>query len=124
VITDEQVRDLASRHRVAPEVVCTTCGRPSYSAAHHGHPVTRVRTVRDRQVATSAAPRVKVPVRPAIEWITVYEIARELGVSKMTVYRLIHSGELPSHRIGRSFRVKRESFDAYLNGTVTVLVDE
>jgi excisionase family DNA binding protein len=120
VIADELVRELAARHRVAQEVICTTCGRPSYSAAHHGHNVTRLRTA--RQVATSAAPKVKVPTVPAIEWVTVYEIARELGVSKMTVYRLVHSGAIASHRIGRSFRIKREALDAYLNGSATVLV--
>ncbi|MFC5124697.1 excisionase family DNA-binding protein [Pseudoclavibacter helvolus] len=28
-----------------------------------------------------------------------------MRVSKMTVYRLVHSGELPAVRFGRSFRV-------------------
>ena len=33
------------------------------------------------------------------------DVALEAGVSKMTVYRLVHSGELPAIRFGRSFRV-------------------
>lgn len=37
--------------------------------------------------------------------MTVDEIAALLRVSKMTVYRLLHSGELDAVRIGRSFRV-------------------
>ena len=28
-----------------------------------------------------------------------------MRVSKMTVYRLVHSGELPAMRVGRSYRV-------------------
>ena len=31
-----------------------------------------------------------------------------MRVSKMTVYRLVHSGELPAVRVGRSFRVPGE----------------
>ena len=37
-----------------------------------------------------------------------------MRVSKMTVYRLVHNGELPAVRVGRSFRVKEEDVDEYL----------
>jgi excisionase family DNA binding protein len=47
-------------------------------------------------------------------FLTVYEIAATMRVSKMTVYRLIHEGELESIRVGRSFRVPEDSFHAYL----------
>ena len=47
-------------------------------------------------------------------YITVREIAHELRVAPMTVYRLLRSGEIPSVRIGRSFRVRRDAFEAYL----------
>ena len=33
----------------------------------------------------------------------------------MTVYRLINAGELPAVRIGRSFRVREDDFDRYLD---------
>ena len=35
-------------------------------------------------------------------------------VSKMSVYRLIHKGELEAVRFGRSFRVPEKALDAYL----------
>jgi excisionase family DNA binding protein len=35
----------------------------------------------------------------------VAEVAALMRVSKMTVYRLVHNGELPAVRVGRSFRV-------------------
>jgi excisionase family DNA binding protein len=43
------------------------------------------------------------------EFVTVAEVARIMRVSKMTVYRLVHSGELTTTRIGRGFRIHVES---------------
>ena len=43
------------------------------------------------------------PVRA--QFLTVAEVAALMRVSKMTVYRLVHNGELPAVRVGRSFRV-------------------
>jgi len=45
---------------------------------------------------------------------TVAEVAARLKVSKMTVYRLVHGGELPAVRDGRSFRVSRAAVEEYL----------
>jgi excisionase family DNA binding protein len=39
------------------------------------------------------------------QFLTVAEVAALMRVSKMTVYRLVHNGELPAVRLGRSFRV-------------------
>ena len=45
-------------------------------------------------------------VAPAkAQFLTVAEVASLMRVSKMTVYRLVHNGELPAVRVGRSFRV-------------------
>ena len=41
----------------------------------------------------------------APRFMTVTEVADIMRVSKMTVYRLIHSGEMPAIRVGKSFRV-------------------
>ena len=40
-----------------------------------------------------------------VRFLTVAEVALIMRVSKMTVYRLVHSGELEAIRVGRSFRV-------------------
>jgi excisionase family DNA binding protein len=32
----------------------------------------------------------------------------------MTVYRLVHGGELPAARVGRSFRVPRRAVESHL----------
>jgi excisionase family DNA binding protein len=47
-------------------------------------------------------------------FLTVAEVAALMRVSKMTVYRLVHSGELPAARVGRSFRVPEEAVRRYL----------
>ena len=46
--------------------------------------------------------------------VTVAEVAAVMRVSKMTVYRLVHGGELPAVRVGRSFRVPEQAVHAYL----------
>lgn len=40
-----------------------------------------------------------------VRFLTVSEVAELMRVSRMTVYRMIHAGELPAVRFGRSFRV-------------------
>lgn len=50
----------------------------------------------------------KQPMRNAlsdVRLLTVAEVAEVLRVSTMTVYRMVHSGELPALRFGRSYRV-------------------
>ena len=42
---------------------------------------------------------------PDVKFLTVAEVAAIMRVSKMTVYRLVHAGELPAVRFGRSYRV-------------------
>ena len=46
--------------------------------------------------------------------LTVQEVADQLRVSTMTVYRLIKSGDLRAMRVGKSFRLREEDIDAYL----------
>lgn len=50
-----------------------------------------------------------------IDLLTVREAAAALRVSRMTVYRHIHSGELPSVHFGRSYRIPTTAVEAYLN---------
>ncbi len=54
--------------------------------------------------------------RPYAEstFLTAQEVAAMMRVSKMTVYRLIHSGSLPAIQVGRSFRVPDTAVQEYL----------
>ncbi len=49
-----------------------------------------------------------------VRFLTVAEVANLMRVSKMTVYRLVHGGELPAIRVGRSFRVPEQAVHDYL----------
>ena len=42
---------------------------------------------------------------PDVRFLTVAEVAGIMRVSSMTVYRMVHAGELPAIRFGRSYRV-------------------
>ncbi|MCD4523274.1 MULTISPECIES: helix-turn-helix domain-containing protein [unclassified Nocardioides] len=52
--------------------------------------------------------------RSESRFLTIAEVAAMMRVSKMTVYRLVHGGDLPALRVGRSFRVREEDVDEYL----------
>lgn len=58
------------------------------------------------------------PERPRLRYLTVAEVAEVMRVSRMTVYRLTKSGELPAVRVGHSYRVPQDALDAYLSRTV------
>lgn len=63
-----------------------------------------------------ATARTQAPESPAAgsSFLTVAEVATLMRVSKMTVYRLVHNGELPAVRVGRSFRVHEKAVHDYL----------
>lgn len=47
-----------------------------------------------------------------VRFLTVAEVAAIMRVSKMTVYRMVHGGELPAVRFGRSYRVPETAVSA------------
>jgi excisionase family DNA binding protein len=49
-----------------------------------------------------------------VKFLTVAEVASVMRVSKMTVYRMVHAGDLPAVRVGRSFRVPEKAVHDYL----------
>lgn len=52
-----------------------------------------------------------------VRFLTVAEVASIMRVSKMTVYRLVHGGDLPAVRVGRSFRVAEDAVHEYLRSS-------
>ncbi|HEY8474078.1 MAG TPA: helix-turn-helix domain-containing protein [Natronosporangium sp.] len=53
-----------------------------------------------------------------VKFLTVAEVAALMRVSKMTVYRLVHSGDLAAVRVGRSLRVPEQAVHAYLREAI------
>ncbi len=52
--------------------------------------------------------------QPRMRYLTVAEVAEVMRVSKMTVYRFIHAGELPAVQVGRSYRVPQDALTTFL----------
>lgn len=55
----------------------------------------------------------------AQEWLTAKQIADELLVNVMTIYRRIDAGEIEAVKVGRSYRISRKEFDRYLREAKT-----
>jgi excisionase family DNA binding protein len=70
--------------------------------------------------ATCGGVDVDVSSLSEIKFLTVAEVAALMRVSRMTVYRLVHAGDLASVRVGRSFRVPEHAVHAYLRGAFDV----
>lgn len=85
---------LSRYHQQARACLCPTVGKP---------PATRVERVRMSNLSE-------------IKFLTVAEVAAVMRVSRMTVYRLVHAGDLASVRVGRSFRVPEHAVHTYLRG--------
>jgi excisionase family DNA binding protein len=68
---------------------------------------------------TAAGPVQQRPAPRPVSFLTVSEVAAIMRVSKMTVYRLVHAGDLAAVRVGRSFRVPEPAVRDYLTDART-----
>ncbi|RDI52028.1 excisionase family DNA binding protein [Nocardia mexicana] len=80
-----------------------------------GKPAARTcRRCQWRMMSGNSSPSTGPVIGGGTQFLTVAEVANLMRVSKMTVYRLVHSGELPAVRVGRSFRVHAKAVHDYL----------
>lgn len=63
-----------------------------------------------------ALPVIPTPRRQETRFSTVSEIANFLRISKMSVYRLVHTGELPAYQFGTRIRVPTQAVWDYMRG--------
>ena len=49
-----------------------------------------------------------------LDLLSIPEVCKELGMGKSWVYRHIQSGEIPSVKLGRNIKVRREDLERYL----------
>ena len=52
--------------------------------------------------------------RKGLELLSIPEVCQELGMGKSWVYRRIQSGEIPSVKLGRNIKVRREDLEGFL----------
>lgn len=50
-----------------------------------------------------------------VRFLTVAEVAEMMRVSNMTVYRMVHAGQLPAIRFGRSYRIPESAVEAVVS---------
>lgn len=48
------------------------------------------------------------------EWLTTDELARWLGIGRTMAYQLLATGEMPSYKIGRVRRIRRQDVETWL----------
>ena len=48
------------------------------------------------------------------EWFTTDELVRWLGLGRTKTYEMLQSGEIPSYKIGRVRRIRRQDVEAWL----------
>lgn len=53
------------------------------------------------------------------EFYLVEEVAKKLRISNMTVYRYIKAGKIQAHKIGKEFRIKKETFEGFIKKSST-----
>ena len=49
------------------------------------------------------------------EILTIDELAVYLRISKSTAYKLVREGQIPSQKVGRHWRFRKESIDRWLD---------
>ena len=52
--------------------------------------------------------------REGLDLLSITDVCQELGMGKSWVYRHIQSGEIPSVKLGRNIKVRREDLEGYL----------
>ena len=48
------------------------------------------------------------------EWFTTDELVHWLGLGRTKTYEMLRSGEIPSYKIGRLRRIRRQDVEAWL----------
>jgi excisionase family DNA binding protein len=64
--------------------------------------------------ATTLRPQEEEEKPGGVQLLSIPQLCRELGMGKSWVYRRLRSGEIPSVRLGRSIKVRREELEEYL----------
>ena len=63
-------------------------------------------------------------VSPEREWLTYAEAGEMVGLSLVTIWKLVSQGEVEAARVGRAVRINRESLDAYMRRSAEISTTE
>jgi len=58
------------------------------------------------------------------KFYTAEELAKELRVNIMTIYRYIKAGKLKAYKIGKEFRIDKKEFNKFLQNSKTTRLEQ
>ena len=61
---------------------------------------------------------------PEREWLTYAEAGEMVGLSRVTLWKLVSAGEVEAARVGRAVRINRESLDDYMRRSAEISTTE
>ena len=90
------------------------------------------RRIQDRTLNPEPENRVGQGVRqptlvrpsPEREWLTYAEAGKMVGLSRVTLWKLVSAGEVEVARVGRAVRINRESLNAFMRRSAEIPTTE
>jgi excisionase family DNA binding protein len=68
----------------------------------------------EQSISEEATLRPQQEGRRGVQLISIPQLCQELGMGKSWIYRRLRSGEIPSIRLGRTIKVRRDELEEYL----------
>jgi excisionase family DNA binding protein len=68
----------------------------------------------EESISGEASLRPQQEQQRGVQLLSIPQLCQELGMGKSWIYRRLRSGEIPSIRLGRSIKVRRDELEAYL----------
>ena len=65
-----------------------------------------------------------VRLTPEREWLTYAEAGEMVGLSRVTLWKLVSAGEVEAARVGRAVRINRQSLNAYTRRSTQIPTTE
>ena len=65
-----------------------------------------------------------VRLTPEREWLTYAEAGEMVGLSRVTLWKLVSQGDLEAARVGRAVRINRQSLTAYMKRSAASFTDK
>ena len=68
----------------------------------------------EQSISKEAAFRPQKQEQRGVQLLSIPQLCQELGMGKSWIYRRLRSGEIPSVRLGRSIKIRRDELEEYL----------
>jgi excisionase family DNA binding protein len=68
----------------------------------------------EESISGEATLRPQQEQQRGVQLLSIPQLCQELGMGKSWIYRRLRSGEIPSIRLGRSIKIRRDELEEYL----------